>query len=499
MTGAGIRDDTARAVEGIVNAPLLARLAELQPESDWRYMSGEIGWGNLFADAFKNEARYCADRKAWYAYDGGRWATDPGGLAVAELCKSLADALHVYLLRVPDTERARFAKGWQSWQRRATRETVLKDAASVYPLCASELDGGPLLLNVQNGTLNLETLQLQPHDPGDLITKLAPVDYDPAARLERFDRFVSEVTAGRADLARCLQTSLGYALSGSTELEKLFIWHGATTRNGKSTLAETVLSVLGDYGSILSPEAMGTGRNTHGNLAATPDIAELQGVRFVNVSEPARELVLNAAKLKAWTGGDTVSARRLHENLVSFKPSFKFFMSTNSLPTTNDRSLFDSGRVVVVPFDVHFAESEQDKTLKQQFSTPEARSAILNWLLEGWRTYRAEGLALPSQVERATSEYAAEQDVARQFIGECLEPDPLGEVRSSELLLRFNAWAEGNGYPKESHRTFKPMLERAGVVTKRARPRSGGQLATLICGYAVNMNIASGLFREGGS
>ena len=44
-----------------------------------------------------------------------------------------------------------------------------------------ELDADPFLLTVENGTLDLRSGQRCPHRREDLITKLAPVAYDPAA------------------------------------------------------------------------------------------------------------------------------------------------------------------------------------------------------------------------------------------------------------------------------------------------------------------------------
>ena len=43
------------------------------------------------------------------------------------------------------------------------------------------LDADPWLLNVRNGTIDLRTGQLRPHDPADLLTMQAAVDYDPDA------------------------------------------------------------------------------------------------------------------------------------------------------------------------------------------------------------------------------------------------------------------------------------------------------------------------------
>jgi putative DNA primase/helicase len=46
------------------------------------------------------------------------------------------------------------------------------------PVDLAELDANPMLLNVENGTLELQTGQLRDHRREDLITKLAPVHFD---------------------------------------------------------------------------------------------------------------------------------------------------------------------------------------------------------------------------------------------------------------------------------------------------------------------------------
>ncbi|MGI6585068.1 MAG: hypothetical protein ACOX3L_03835 [Lutisporaceae bacterium] len=50
-----------------------------------------------------------------------------------------------------------------------------------------------------------------------------------------------------------------------------------------------------------------------------------------------------------------------------FSPKFKLYINTNYLPVITDMTLFSSGRVVIIPFERHFDESEQDKNLKREF------------------------------------------------------------------------------------------------------------------------------------
>ncbi len=372
----------------IIVPPILYTLC---PESTERYKSTDIGNSRLFADFYKDTVRYVPERKLWYVFDGTRWIPDVGNLKTMDLCMELADILLVYTAgMIDDGLKRKFGDNWWKWQNRRTRETVLKDAQGIYPIHMTEFDVDPYLFNCQNGTLHLKTKEFLPHDANDKLTKISDVIYDPSARCERFETFVDEIMSSDRERADFLQRSLGYALSGDTRFECLFILYGATTRNGKGTLMESVLNVMGDYGNTVRPETISMKQNVS-SQNPTEDIARLAGIRFANISEPSKGLLLNAAQVKSMTGNDTLNARFLHENSFDFRPQFKIFMNTNYLPVITDITLFSSGRILIIPFERHFEETEQDKTLKPLFRQPENQSAILNWLLEGYRRLESEG------------------------------------------------------------------------------------------------------------
>ena len=118
-----------------------------------------------------------------------------------------------------------------------------------------EFDRDKDLLNCANGTIDLNSMQFREHNPEDRLTKIIPVEYIPGAKSERFDRFISEIMSGDMQRARFLQKSIGYALGGDTRFECMFFLYGATTRNGKGTLMESILRVMGDYGKSVRAEA----------------------------------------------------------------------------------------------------------------------------------------------------------------------------------------------------------------------------------------------------
>lgn len=472
---------------GVTVVPPL--LYTLQPECKKLYLRTDIGSSNLFSDFYKDTVRYVPERKLWFVFNGKRWEADIGNLQTMALCKQLADALLVYGTGIREDELKReFIEYCGKWQSRRYRETILKDAQDVYPIKMTEFDADPCAFNCRNGTLHLKTMEFLPHDYEEKLTKISNVVYDPVARCERFDAFVDEIMSGDQEKINFLQRSLGYALSGNTNYECMFILYGATTRNGKGTLMESVLEVMGDYGRTVRPETISMKQNAS-SQNPTEDIARLAGIRFANISEPSKGLLLNAAQLKNMTGNDTLNARFLHENSFDFRPQFKIYMNTNYLPVVTDTTLFSSGRIIIIPFERHFEENQQDTTLKQKFRETENQSAILNWLLKGYQRLGMDGLRMPQTVRAATDRYQHESDKIAMFLDDEMEPDAKAEERTSAVYERYQKWCDANGCYAENTRNFKQALAVHGRV-KRKRPRTGGSETTMLVGYKLRFDMS---------
>ena len=457
-------------------------LEEMQPHVNPRYQHDEIGIGNIFADYYKPIARFNRDRGVWYVYDGNIWRPDDEALVVAELAKRLADLLYAFALQIKDEDtRTRYIKRVQKLQMRKNRRTMVEDAKSVHPISHKMFDNNTNLFNCRNGTLNLTTGEFHAHTPTDYITMLSGVIYNKDATCPRWEQFIGEVMQNDAALARYLQKALGYALTGDTSLECLFILYGATSRNGKGTTMETFLQIVGDYGKTSNPEMLSTKFGSTNASGPSEEIARLSGARFVNISEPEKKITFNAALVKRMTGNDTLNARFLHENSFDFKPSFKIFINTNYRPNVNDQILFKSRRIKVIPFNRCFGESEQDHGLKGFFSADENLSGVFNWCLEGCRLFYKEGMDEPEAVKEAVREYQVESDRIGQFIEAWIEEGETYEVLSSAVFKRYTDWCKEYNYNAENAKNFKTAMEQRFTYARR-RPKSGGEKTTLLIG-----------------
>ncbi|NCB94063.1 MAG: nucleoside triphosphatase [Clostridia bacterium] len=462
----------------------MQKLIVLNPADTTKYPWTDIGAGKLFADFYKDVLRYVPERRTWFDYQAGIWTADIGGLKAMYRCMKLANLLHLYALEIKDEhQRKSYMDYSKRWQSHGYRVNVLKDAQVHHPISYLAFDKDPYVFNCKNGTLHLDSRQFTEHRSLDLLTKITPVTFDPTAHSDRWNTFISEIMSNDQERAVFLQKILGYALSGDTRHECMSILYGATTRNGKGTLCESVLKVFGSYGCTARPETIAQ-KNNINSSQPSEDIARLAGVRFVNIAEPGKSLVLNAALVKNMTGNDTLNARFLHENSFDFEPQFKLYINTNYLPVVNDMTVFSSGRVIIIPFERHFDEADQDKGLKHEFATPTVQSAILNWLIEGFNQLHQHGLHMPQSVINATRQYQHDSNKTILFIEDCMEEGAVYEERTADVYSKYKLWCIENGQYAESMKNFKQSLS-AVMEVKRKRPKSGGEKTTMVIGYRL--------------
>ena len=180
-----------------------------------------------------------------------------------------------------------------------------------------------------------------------------------------------------------------------------------------------------------------------------------------------QKLTINASLTKQLTGNGSITARFLYEGYFEFHLQAKIFIDTNHLPNVTDQTLFESGRLKIIPFTRHFSDSEQDKTLKTTLMKPENLSGILNWAIEGYKLFKAEGLPEPQEVRAATEQYKVDSDRIAQFMTQCLKKETGSELRASAVYNRYKSWCTENGYKYEGAQNFYKRVGIEYAIMKR--------------------------------
>ena len=429
------------------------------------YEWSEMGMAALFGVLYSHEARYCPEHKSWYTYMDGVWRKDEGEILVSNKMKEFARLMVIYCGEIMDDDlRKKYLRFVDGMGDRRLRDRILKDARDELPIHAADFDANPYLINCLNGTYNLEDFSFREHSWDDFLTMQTNFRHTVRrdVKCERWENFIQEVTENDQGKADYLQRALGYSMLGLSNEECMFILWGKTTRNGKSTLLNTIETMLGDYAKVAPVGMICRDGKAKDAEAASPTLAGLKGKRFVTMAESNEYGKLDEEKIKQLTGGEEISARALYQSAITFKPQFTLWLSCNDLPMVTDKSLFASERIRVVEFSRHFKPEEQDKNLKTELTTQEAMSGIFMWLIRGYIRYKQRGLTMPESMRRVVRQYEKDNDLVLQFLESRCEIAADGTVKAKDLYASFKLWAKAEGAYVLSARKFNAEMERHG-------------------------------------
>lgn len=447
------------------------------------YAMTDLGNAERLVAYHGDEIRWDAARKVWRVWDGRRWAVDDA-LEVNRRAADTARRIRQEAAAAPasncngrDLGRDLFSHAVKSESR--DRLAAMQEVAKARPgiaISAVALDSDPWVLNVLNGTLDLLTGTLRPHNRADLLTKLTPIEYRPDCRSERWERFLADATGNDPELIAFLQTVAGYTLTGDTSEEKLFLVHGPEA-SGKTTFLEALRATMGEYARTIQADLLTKQRDSRGGGAASPELAGLAGARLAAGSEMEQGREIAEALAKNLTGGEPITARHLYAELFDFRPQFKLWLALNHCPkvSADDGAIWR--RILRIGFEHTVPLERRDKTLKPYLRAPAGGApAVLAWAVEGCLRWQREGLIIPAAVARSTSAYRAESDPLATFSEDCLRFTHAAWTPWGEIWAAYNEHAADNGTPERYRVTPKRLQERLrahGCTSERRRTGRG--------------------------
>lgn len=373
-------------------------------------------------------------------------------------------------------------------------ENMIKRALPHRTVAPVDLDADPLALNVENGTLRFFAepdpecpdpdvvrlkwgVRLDPHAREDMISKVAPVFYDPAATCPEWDAFL-DLVQPEARVRDFLRDYHGYALTGLTDAQ-VFVFNWGSGANGKSTFIEAMARLFGAYGQTLNPESF-TGASQRRGDQATPDLADLVGARLLRVSELPERSPLQDNLVKAITGGEPMKVRHLNLRFFLFRPVFKASMSGNTKPNIQDISEGMWRRLMLVPWLVMIPAEVRRGFEEMQSVFAAERSGILNWLIAGCLSYLdSRRLYPPEEVLAATAEHRDELDPVGQFIEACLVRIESKTISAGKLYEYYYAWCIESGLKPWNATAFGRAMPKHKLGGEPIAKRKSGEQRTI--------------------
>lgn len=429
----------------------------------------EYGNAMRLFDANETRLRWVHDARAWIAWTAGSWQWDSGA-GVRALAARLPHDIYA-----DGARHIGEAEYFTKWARKSQEQRTINAAVALLSdfgpirLPVSCIDSDPYLVgfNRARQVVDLKTGRARDANPGDYVTKSLKADaIGEASSASRWAQFLDQVFCGDRELIGWLQRFCGYLLTGSTQ-EQFFLFCFGYGANGKSVFIEMLKHIMGEYSRAIASETLSESKRTAG--AATPDLAALIGARLAICGETEDNTALAESLVKSLVAGDSMEVRQLYAAPVQFTPCFKLVMAGNHKPMVrgNDNGIWR--RVRLVPFNRTFAPGERDPYLldKLKAETPH----ILAWMVEGCIRWQQRRLTdTPQVIRQATDAYRADQDIIGDWLAECAENAPGGEVLSNDLYANYKSWCMDNGNRPASNRVLSRRLSERGF---NSRPSNG--------------------------
>lgn len=342
----------------------------------------------------------------------------------------------------------------------------------------TEWDANRHLLGFINGVLDLKTGEFRPGKPEDYLNALIPHEWKgwntPAPNFEKYlsTSLPKDIThpelGGDTEVIGCLQRCIGHTFGGELKEHMLVVLSGQRGRNGKTTLFEALKYAFGDqYVTAAQSSLLTKSTFARSSSAPSPDLMNLRGARIAYASEVRKGAEMDCEQVKHITGGDTITARPLYGQNVSFKPTHQLFLLANDIPQIayDDLAMWYRLRIFEFPLSyvdtpTELYERKADKELMSRLQ--QEASGIIAWVLMGYRDYCKQGINPPESVKASVREFQKKNDVIGLFIQETLVRGEDSTIQATKLYGAYKKWAREANVPEimSSTRFGEQMADR---------------------------------------
>jgi len=323
------------------------------------------------------------------------------------------------------------------------------------------------LLNVRNGMLDMQTMELKPHNPSFYSTIRIDVDYNKEADCPRWKAVVLDMFEGDEYKLRALQEFFGLSLTRETKYQKSLILFGESGENGKSVVLYVLCELLGraNYSAV----SMEMFEKSH-------YVASLFG-KLANISlETNTKATVYDSMFKAIVSGDPVEADRKYQSSFVFRPFCKLIFAMNTLPRVSDKTSAFFRRLLILKFNKKYKKEEQDINLQYSLVENEL-SGIFMWALQGLKRLRERGgFDTDMNMYKEVLSYQQENNNVLMFTEErCDFGDEFSET-VADLYSEYKHWCEHDGYRANSKKNFTNEIIKHFKIVTRIRDYKGRKL-----------------------
>lgn len=342
----------------------------------------------------------------------------------------------------------------------------------------SDLNANERIINCKNGILNIDTWELQEHDPSIMSTIQINAEYK-ACKADKWLNFVNDMCMdadGNIDTeeVNLLQEISGFVLSSiyGYRLKKSFVLNSVEGNTGKSVYTNVHESLLGSEAFTATDfRKLSSSRWATGSCL---------GKRLVSVGDQGAGEISDSSAFKSMTGGDDVDSEFKGQDPFHFKFTGVIVLCCNQIPYfSDDKGNHLAERLLLLPLRNVIDPAVRDPSLVDKLL--QERDGIFYWSMMGLKRLVSNGLRFSpcKAADELMTAYRSSHDTLYDFIiKECeLTGDRSDTIRKTDFEDAYLRYCQKND--------LVPLLKRH----IRQRAAGLGVVCATLHGYTVYRGI----------
>lgn len=349
-----------------------------------------------------------------------------------------------------------------------TKKREVKDY--IKDKCNNTEESSEQYICLNNGILDMKTLNLLAHTPEIITRNKIKLDYYEQEKNEEIDIIMKNLAVNDEEIIQLLYEMIGYCLYRGMPFQKVFMLVG-NGANGKSTLLNMITRVLGEE-NVSHVDLKEIAGNRFGK-------AELYG-KLANIADDCSSSYLeDISVMKRLTGESYTSIEFKGQNSFSAKINTKMIMSYNTIPQINDTTDGLTRRLVIIPLNAVFKKKNNnyDPFISQKLRKKENLEYVLYKSIQAiYGVLNRKEFTVPKQVKEETETYIRENNPVATFLFEMYTDEEVAKIPSTELFQSFGSWAADNNYrSRYKPGTFGKEMKKLGYENVQSRVNGGRQ------------------------
>ena len=345
-----------------------------------------------------------------------------------------------------------------------------------------DFDTYPELIHLKNCVLNVRNMKVFEQTHEVLTRNQIQTMYLPNATCPTILKFLAEIIPDGAELKSLIEL-LASILLHKIKLEKAIIFVGDQA-NGKSTLIELIISLLGEN-NISNVSLQRLSKNNFSTSNMIGKILNAYGDLDI-------ESIEQTGMIKQIISHEHISVEKKNKNAFSTKIPIRLLYSANKLPEfpNSDDAIFR--RFWVVKFPIVIPPGKRDIELLAKLTTPEEKAGFLNILLKnaGQLINKKFQFTHYQHLEETRSIWLSKSESVSAFVELEVMINPENTVKTTDLYQLYKDWCIENKEKIVSDRMFFGKLEGLGPFSK-AYSKEGRKTIRVIRGLTTRKLIES--------